>query len=482
MREKARIARIAGLIIALLGTVSGEAMRLRGEEESRRSNDALRVSSPVSVHADEIEYRIVGDEAKACRYTGGKRNVSVSSCVFVPVYGRCCPVTGVAENCFRNTPVGGIVIPRTVQILGLNCFGGCWLLENISFEVDSQLKRIESRAFWETFLKSVTIPRDVEILGSSCFSVCGSLESVSFETDSRLKRIESRAFYRSSLESITIPRNVEALGSECFGECRFLRSISFEPDSQLRRIESKAFYFIRLDSITIPRNVEILGSRCFSMCCSLKSVSFETDSQLVCIKSRAFERTRLGKIVLPKSVKILGTGCFCGSGCKGRCVMIRFEKGSQLKSVGNGVFALSQRWESREGLAFYRWNDQPRKYILPGGVEEIGLFPGCKDIIFKRNSENLKTLIVGCHFKDEFLRNHQPYSFSAPAWQFDSFWEEIKRAAPTTHINGIPILDCFKNKRDSLITIRLEEDRGSLSGEDWLQKLNNTLLAFPVDA
>jgi hypothetical protein len=102
---KKKIASTAGLIIALLGTVSGEAMRLRGEDESRRSNDVLRVSSPVSVRVDEIKYRIVGDEAKACRYTGGKRNVSVSSCVFVPLYGRCCLVTGVAENCFRGTSV-----------------------------------------------------------------------------------------------------------------------------------------------------------------------------------------------------------------------------------------------------------------------------------------------------------------------------------------------------------------------------------------
>ncbi|MDR0662005.1 MAG: leucine-rich repeat domain-containing protein [Holosporales bacterium] len=149
-----KIASTAGLIAVLLGTISGEAMRPRGEGEDLRF-------SPVSVLVDEIEYRIVGDEAKVCGYRRGKRNVSVSSCVFVPAYGRCCFVTGIAENCFRYTSVKDIVIPGTVQILGSSCFEGCKSLTSVSFETDSQLRRIEVRAFHRSSLKSITIPRNV---------------------------------------------------------------------------------------------------------------------------------------------------------------------------------------------------------------------------------------------------------------------------------------------------------------------------------
>jgi hypothetical protein len=54
---------------------------------------------------------------------------------------------------------------------------------------------------------SITIPRDIEILGSNCFSVFASLRSVSFESNSRLKRIESKAF-PSLCGPITIPSTV----------------------------------------------------------------------------------------------------------------------------------------------------------------------------------------------------------------------------------------------------------------------------------
>jgi serine/threonine protein kinase len=56
------------------------------------------------------------------------------------------------------------------------------------------LLRIESKAFSSSSLESIEIPRNVEILGSSCFSYCQSLSLISFEPDSQLKRIEAHVF------------------------------------------------------------------------------------------------------------------------------------------------------------------------------------------------------------------------------------------------------------------------------------------------
>jgi hypothetical protein len=56
-------------------------------------------------------------------------------------------------------------------------------------------------------ITSVIIHRHVRILCSSCFVFWKSLASISFECDSQLIRIESKAF-SSSPESITIPRHV----------------------------------------------------------------------------------------------------------------------------------------------------------------------------------------------------------------------------------------------------------------------------------
>jgi hypothetical protein len=188
-------------------------MRLRGEDESRRSNDVLRVSSPVSVRVDEIEYRIVGDEAEVCGYTRSGKDIFISSHVFVPVRGKSCPVTRIAPDSFKYGSVKSVTIPRTVQILESSCFEDCKFLESVSFEPDSQLVCIKSKAFWCSSLRSITIPLRVEILESRCFSECQSLESIFFETDSgQEKRITISG---SEQKEIQLSQNIQLFLREC---------------------------------------------------------------------------------------------------------------------------------------------------------------------------------------------------------------------------------------------------------------------------
>jgi hypothetical protein len=84
---------------------------------------------------------------------------------------------------------------------------------SISFEGDSGLMRIESFAFSSSSLRSIVIPCSVDILGLFPFSFGESLSSISFESPSHFKRLESSAFAFSSVQSIVIPCSVEILGS-----------------------------------------------------------------------------------------------------------------------------------------------------------------------------------------------------------------------------------------------------------------------------
>jgi hypothetical protein len=59
----------------------------------------------------------------------------------------------------------------------------------------------------------VDIPRHIEILCSECFSSCKSLSPVSFECNSRLTRVASRAFYGLSC-TIVIPSTVLFIPSD----------------------------------------------------------------------------------------------------------------------------------------------------------------------------------------------------------------------------------------------------------------------------
>jgi hypothetical protein len=392
---KKKIASTTGLIIALLETVSGEAMRPMGEGEDLRS-------SFISVRVDEIVHRIVGDEAEVCRYMGRERNISISSCVFDPVRGKSCPVTRIALGSLEYTFIRSVTIPRTVQILRTNCFSRCWSLENISFETNSQLRCIESRAFYNSFLKSITIPHHVEVLGSECFSECRFLRSISFEPNSRLQCIEFLAFAETNLKGIIIPKSVEILGGYCFGWCQSLKSISFEADSQLRNIKSLAFSETSLKcikipprvkvlgsvcserlcpkKITIPCHVEILGSRCFSECQSLEHVSFEPNSRLKRIELEAFYKTSLKSITIPRRVEILESACFCWCGSLGD---ISFETDSQLRHIGLSAF----------------WGSPLKSITIPRHVEILGSgcfgeCPSLESISFETDSGQEKRITI----------------------------------------------------------------------------------------
>jgi hypothetical protein len=59
--------------------------------------------------------------------------------------------------------------------------------------------QIGDRAFEKMLIISIAIPRHVQIFCPWYFSYCKSLSSISFETDSELTRIESKAFAWSSL-------------------------------------------------------------------------------------------------------------------------------------------------------------------------------------------------------------------------------------------------------------------------------------------
>jgi hypothetical protein len=171
-----------------------------------------------------------------------------------------------------------------VEILGSKCFSYCYSLLSITFESNSQLKRIESEAFSRSSLQSILIPKKVEILGSTCFSYCSSLSSITFESKSQLTRIESEAFHGSSFQSIVIPRNVRFIDGSAFIDVTQL-SMSIESGNDIFIIDNGILIDVidhklirnvsESSEIEISKSIEIFGSHCFSYCKSLSSLTFE---------------------------------------------------------------------------------------------------------------------------------------------------------------------------------------------------------------
>jgi hypothetical protein len=264
-----------------------------------------------------------------------------------------------------------VTIPHHVETLGPRCFSLLTSLSSISFETESQLKRIEPHAFSSSSLKSIVIPRSVIFIDGSAFS---SLEnfSLSIETGNGtffvdgdflfdLSKATIIRYFRSQ-SSIVIPRDVEILGSKCFYCADSVSSISFESNSRMKRIESEAFYESSLQSIVVPQIVEILGSKCFFGCKSLSSLSFESDSQLKRIESEAFCESSLQSIVIPRSVSFIEGSAF--SNLKGFSLSLESET-SAFSVDGDFLFNLS-----KSTLICYFGSKS--SIVIPQNVEIIG--------------------------------------------------------------------------------------------------------------
>jgi prolyl-tRNA synthetase len=52
------------------------------------------------------------------------------------------------------------------------CFSGCKSLSSVTFESRSKLSKIVKEAFNRTGLVEIILPSSVEILGVGCFSMC----------------------------------------------------------------------------------------------------------------------------------------------------------------------------------------------------------------------------------------------------------------------------------------------------------------------
>jgi hypothetical protein len=188
---------------------------------------------------------------------------------------------------FLRVPVEALILPGGIRHLSGSAFAET-RLETLSFSplsmhftvCDSIVQDISGRCLIRYFGKgdTVRIESSIEGICEGCFMSCESLRVVVFEENSQLSRLEDRAFSGSGLESIDLPASVTVIGERCFYRCRSLASITFEPGSQLSQLAKRAFCGSGLTSIHLPASVTVIGESCFSYCGSLMSITFDPAS------------------------------------------------------------------------------------------------------------------------------------------------------------------------------------------------------------
>jgi hypothetical protein len=188
-------------------------------------------------------------------------------------------------------------------------------IQRLAFERDSQLRRIDARAFSQCFeLRAICIPSSVEAIDGSAFAdsgicevtvaegnvhfrVCGGF-LVSYEGRSLIRYFGGDAIVRISNE-------IEFFSRGSFDSHRQLRCLEFYGFSKVRLIEARAFRACRLlSSISLPASTEFLEARCFMKCEHLREVQFDAGSKLQVIERESFKGCKSLELVsLPKSLE-----------------------------------------------------------------------------------------------------------------------------------------------------------------------------------
>lgn len=174
---------------------------------------------------------------------------------------------------FINCPkLNKVSLPDSVDTYGWMLFGYCGKLTGF-VRSTSNLKKIESQAFWQSGFTSVNIPATVETIGTGAYGCCLDLTSFNVSTSNTKYKHDNYGVLLSkdgtdlimypagkTASSYSVPNTVATIWSYAF-YASLLNQVSL-PNS-LQGIGDFAFDFGILSSVVIPQNVSSIGYSAF---------------------------------------------------------------------------------------------------------------------------------------------------------------------------------------------------------------------------
>lgn len=213
------------------------------------------------------------------------------------------PVKEIAQEAFRGAQYYSVIIPKTIEKIGMAAFANNEYLETATFAEGSPLTELAQGIFgFCSRLSTITLPQNLEVVGVYAFYGCLSLKEITLPES--VKEISAFAFaspqYDSlmSLETINFPQGLEKIGERAFCYNGALKEVVL-PDSIVDEkipdldengeqkkdatgaLMYKTVYGIgfgafhscfALEKATLPSEIETLRSGVFGACSSLKEV------------------------------------------------------------------------------------------------------------------------------------------------------------------------------------------------------------------
>ena len=158
-------------------------------------------------------------------------------------------------------------VPKSVTHIEYKCFFGCPLRE-VTFESESSLKEIGSKAFMNTAISHLVVPPSVEQFVGTSFSGIPDIsfpKSKFFEVEDGLViSTESHAMVLALKSAgdngdLMIPKRVRSLAAFCFYRRGYINAVKFGVDSKLEMIDKDAFKYCHVDVLFLPRRLYYLG-------------------------------------------------------------------------------------------------------------------------------------------------------------------------------------------------------------------------------
>jgi hypothetical protein len=207
-----------------------------GSQLSELAKQAFSRSGLTSIHLP-ASVTVIGESCfSVCR--------SLTSIAFDPAS----QLQEIRRDAFWRVPVQVLIFPAGIRHLSGSAFAET-RLERLSFSplsknftvCDSIIENISGRCLIRYFGEGdpVRIESSIEGICEGCFKSCESVKSVVFEENSQLSRLEARAFYGSCLRSIHLPASVTVIGEDCFASCDSVLSITFDRASKFRGREGE---------------------------------------------------------------------------------------------------------------------------------------------------------------------------------------------------------------------------------------------------
>ena len=136
--------------------------------------------------------------------------------------------TLIAMHAFVDCNVTEIIIPDSVEHIGLGAFMNCERLKNVT--LPNNLRSISYGTFFGCFqLTDIAIPTSVLLIQTLAFGSCSQLANIDIPENVRL--IGRGVFSSTHITALFIPKNVSYIGDLAFTYCNNLAEIQVDPNN-----------------------------------------------------------------------------------------------------------------------------------------------------------------------------------------------------------------------------------------------------------